>query len=106
MWKIIALIVLLVAVWYFVIRKRSVEGMTDEQKIGETVEKIRSMKPELVPLDTVSVDGPSSRILFLNTKTYAGEMYDASVKEDGSVQMGLTTSTKATIKEETNVDTL
>lgn len=105
MWKFIAILVLISIVWFFLSRKR-VEGMTDETKIKTIVNKIRQKKPELVPVDTVSVDGPSSRMLFLNTKTYAGEMIDSKIREDGNVDIKSATTQKATIQEEENMEKL
>lgn len=85
MWKIIAIVVVCVLIWFKFFRK--VENMTDESKIKTIVSKIREEKPELVPIDTVSVDDNKARMLFVNTKTYAGEMYDSTVAENGSVDI-------------------
>jgi hypothetical protein len=58
------------------------------------IEKVQSMKPDMVPLDTVFVniqpDGSyKSRIMFFDTKHFFGTQYDvnAKVSEDGSVNI-------------------
>lgn len=106
MWKFVAYIIVLIALWYFFIRPKKVERMTDEDKIGAIIDKVRDIKPELIPVDTVSVDGPSARILYVNTKTYAGELHDATIKEDGNVDVNLTTTRRAQVQDEQNMERL
>lgn len=74
------LIVVLVLGWIYT-RTRRVEKLTDEKIVTNIVEEIQKIRPELVPVETMYIDTDgSSRILFLNTDTYAGEVYDYSKK--------------------------
>lgn len=78
-------IVLLIAVWLFT-QTRRVEKMTDESVVENVVSQIRKVRPELYPVETMYIDPDgSSRFLFLNTDTYAGEVYDYS-KNTGVVR--------------------
>ncbi len=105
MWKFVAVLVIIIVAWIFIRRKR-VEKMTDETIINTMVSKIRGKNPELVPINTVSIDGQNSRMLFVNTKTYAGEMIDSSIKEDGTIDIKRATDKIATIQEEENMEKL
>ena len=105
MWKFIAIIFFVILAWFIISRKK-VEKMTDETIINTVLNKIRGKNPELVPINTVSIDGTKSRMLFVNTKTYAGEMIDSSIKEDGTVELQRATTKVATIQEEENMEKL
>ncbi len=60
---------------------RKVEKLSDEQTITNVVSEIRKVRPELVPIETMYIDPDgSSRFMFFNTETYAGEVYDYSKK--------------------------
>lgn len=97
MWKIIAIVAVCVLIWFKFFRR--VEKMTDESKITTIVSKVREVKPELIPIDTVSVDDNKARILFVNTKTYAGEMYDSTISEQGSVDIQPTIKSNGSVQE-------
>ena len=70
---ILALLVILYFMW------RRPEGMTDEKTVDQLVSEVRAQRPELVPIETIYIDpNGSSRFMFLNTDTYAGEVIDFS----------------------------
>lgn len=76
--RILFVIVILVAAW-IVVSNRKVEKLTDEQNVISVVDQVQKIRPELVPVQTMYIDPDgSSRFLFLNTDTYAGEVYDFS----------------------------
>ena len=78
-WIQASIVVLIVSLIF--LKTRKVEKMTDEKVVDSVIKKIRSVRPELVPIETMYIDPDgSSRFLFLNTDTYAGEIYDYSKK--------------------------
>ena len=75
-----ASIVVLVVAW-IIAKTRKVEKMTDEKVVNNVIKEIRRARPELMPIETMYIDPDgSSRFLFINTETYAGEIYDYSKK--------------------------
>lgn len=74
-------IVFLIGAWLFT-RIRTVEKFTDEQTVNKVIDEVRKVRPELAPIETMYIDPDgSSRFLFLNTETYAGEVYDYNKKQ-------------------------
>lgn len=80
--KIVQLtIVFLIGAWLFT-QFRAPEKYTDEQMVTKVLQEVKNVRPELVPIETMYIDSDgSSRFLFLNTDTYAGEVYDYSKKK-------------------------
>lgn len=82
MYVLIAILLLLVFIYY----GRKPEKMTDAQTVNSIVDMVQAKRPELVPVQTMYIDpNGSSRMMFLNTDTYAGELVDIS-KETGIVR--------------------
>lgn len=80
--KWIQLIIVFVLGAWLVTKIRTVEKFTDEQTVSKVLDEVRKVRPELVPIETMYIDPDgSSRFLFLNTDTYAGEVYDYSKKQ-------------------------
>lgn len=80
LWIALTLLVLLVLYW------RKPEYMTDEQTVNSVIDTVRAQRPELVPIQTMYIDPDgSSRFMFLNTDTYAGEVIDVS-KRSGVIK--------------------
>lgn len=77
MYIVIALILLVVVYMYW----RRPEKMTDAQTVNSVIESVRAQRPELVPIETMYIDpNGSSRFMFFNTDTYAGEVIDFSTR--------------------------
>ena len=65
----------LFVVWY--VSTRKTEKMTDRKTVESVIQSVRSVRPELVPIETLYIDPDgTSRFMFFNTNTYAGEIYD------------------------------
>ncbi len=78
----IALFVLVALIIYW----RRPEYMTDVQTVNSVIDNVRAQRPELVPIQTMYIDPDgSSRFMFFNTDTYAGEVIDFS-KSSGVVK--------------------
>lgn len=77
------LVILLILLYLYT---RTTEKMTDVKSVNSIVESVQAKRPELVPIQTMYIDpNGSSRMMFLNTNTYAGEIVDFS-KQTGVVK--------------------
>lgn len=83
MYVLVGIVIFLVFLYYY---GRTSERMTDAQSVNSIVDSIQAQRPELVPIQTMYIDpNGSSRMMFLNQDTYAGELVDFS-KETGVVR--------------------
>lgn len=80
------LVIALILVVVFFLYTRRTENMTDAQTVNSVIDAVRAERPELVPIETMYIDpNGSSRFMFFNTDTYAGEVIDFS-KVSGTVK--------------------
>ena len=82
MYLVLALILVLLVYFFY----RKPEYMEDAQTVNSVIASVRAERPELVPIETMYIDPDgSSRFMFFNTDTYAGEVIDFS-KRTGVVK--------------------
>jgi hypothetical protein len=91
------LVILLVAALILLTRKKARENYnpTDEQLIQKIVDA--AAPKGLAPINTISRDGNSARMMFLDTDTYAGQLSDAKA-DPYSVAFTFTNSKKIPFK--------
>lgn len=65
-------------------KSRDSYNPTDEKMINDIAAALQKKRPELSPINTVSRDGNTARMMFLNTDTYAGQLGDARVTSDSA----------------------
>lgn len=78
------LLILFALALFFMYRQKTRDSYnpSDEKMINDIVTSLQKKRPELSPINTVSRDGNSARMMFLNTDTYAGQLGDASATPD------------------------
>ncbi len=74
----VILILLLLAVLWFFFSSRVDTYVSDESLIGKIVNGIRSRRPELVPLETISVDNGVARMMWFDMNNYSGQIIDST----------------------------
>lgn len=74
---IFIVILLLFALWVYLSNKKTMY-VPDETFIGNIVRNIRSRQPELVPLETISVDNGIARMMWFDTRNYSGQILDST----------------------------
>ncbi len=72
------LIVLLVVAWIMYKMNTKSTYVSDENLIRGIVSNIRSKNPQLVPIETVSVDSGVARIMWFDTMNYSGQILDST----------------------------
>jgi hypothetical protein len=77
MWLLLGLLIIALFLMY---RQKSRDSYnpSDEKIVKDIVTAVQKKRPEMAPINTLSRDGNTARIFFLNTDTYAGQVADAT----------------------------
>jgi hypothetical protein len=71
-------ILVIIAVILFLIIQKKETYQSDETFIDTIVSNVRANNPNLVPIETVSVDAGVARLLWFDTDDYSGKVIDSN----------------------------
>ena len=73
------ILLIVFAVLMYMLSTKRQGYVSDEATIMNIVAGIRAKRPELVPLETVSIDNGVARMLYLNMNDYSGQVIDSTL---------------------------